>query len=174
MTYEELEEVINNIFASRAKNVSSKTVSVWVKDISSRDFYDKTIKETEKTMMENDEIPPTLAQFLKIAKEIDNGFKSSINTKFKCLYCGGSGIAGVTILFANNGKYLSQNYALKCYHNENEKFDLTKMELNEENNNRTQGSKGYFLVFKSVMQRDEYLKRVFANKGYDLWVKDSN
>lgn len=170
MIYEELEEVINNIFASRAKSIQPKTVSVWAKEISSRGFYDQTIKEVEKTLMEDDEIPLTLARFINLAKEFDNRHKSLTNAKIKCDYCGGGGIAGLTLFFANSGKYLSQNYALRCHHNENEKTGILKMDFNEEINNRTVSSNGYFLVFKYVLDRDEYIKKVFQNKGYDLWV----
>ena len=41
MTYEELEEVIHNIFAAQGRTVSEKIVSVWVKEIFAKGFYDE-------------------------------------------------------------------------------------------------------------------------------------
>ena len=173
MIYEELETMVSNIFASRAKNASKTIISVWAKEIALKGFYDKALMETEKTFMEDDEIPLTLARVISVAEEINERVKNASFKKIDCDYCKGKGLAYSTIFFENNGQYLSQNYAMRCYHNVETNLDMAKMNLNEETHNRTEcGTAGYILVFKDVVERDEYLDKVIKNGWKDLWVQE--
>ena len=171
MIYEELEAVINNIFAARARPVSEKTIKVWAKEILSRNFLDQAIKEMERDFMEDDE---TLLTLPKIIESIIKHHNKIINTNLAengCEWCGGRNYVYSIIFFAKNGKYLSQNYALKCFHNTNSDKSA-KMVLNKETNNKTEVKTGYFLVFKDVAEREEYIEKVKANNWCDLWVKE--
>lgn len=171
MIYEELETIINDMFAARAKSIPGKIVSVWAKEIGSRGFYDQAIITAGKTFMEDDDLPLTLARFLNIAVSLNNKIANAQFKKRECEYCHGLNYVYTNIFFAKNGKYLSQNYAVKCFHNAN-KDNCAKMAMNEETNNRTEIKGGYMLVFKNTTERDNYLSMVSKNKGYDLWVKD--
>lgn len=169
MIYEELEEVINNIFAAQGRTVSEKIVNVWVKEIFSKDFYDEAIKKAEQELMANEEEKLTLPKVMNVIYKYNNELKNSKYKKIDCKYCKGLNYVYTNIFFEKTGKFSSLNYAIKCFHNEN--FDnCAKMVLNEGNHNKTICQNGYMLVFKDMEERNEYMKRVYKNKGYDLWV----
>lgn len=169
MTYEELEEVLNNIFASQGRSVSEKIISVWVKEIMAKSFYDEAIKKAEQELMAEEHERLTLPKVLSVMRQYNNEIKNSHFKKIECEYCKGLNYVYTNIFFENTGKFRSLNYALKCFHNEN-KDNCAKMVFNEETHNKTQCANGYALVFKNSQERDEYLKMVDRNEGYDLWV----
>ena len=169
MTYEELEEVINNIFAAQGRSISEKILSVWVKEIMAKCFYDEAIKKAEEELMGQEEERLTLPKVMDVIYKYNNEIKNASRKKTECEYCKGLNYVYTNIFFEKTGKYKSSNYAIKCFHNDN-KDNCAKMVFNEENHNKTETANGYMLVFKSAEERDEYLKMVDRNDGYDLWV----
>lgn len=173
MTYEALEEIINNVFASQGRTCPEKIIKVWVKEIIARGFLDEAIVKAGQELMEEEEERLTLPKIMRIIRKYDTEIKQgSPFEKIKCKYCNGLNYNYTNIFFSKNGKYVSQNYAVKCFHNTNADT-CAKMVLNEETLNKTESEHGYFLVFKSEEEREEYLKKVMENNGCDLWVKDN-
>lgn len=171
MQLEELEEVINNIFAAQGKTVPEKIVKVWCKEIASRGFYDQAIHQAEKEMMEEEDEKPTLPKLLATITKYNEQIKSANFKKIDCEWCNGLNYVYTTLFFAKNGKYLSDNYGIKCFHNADDS-DCAKMILNPETNNRTETQNGYMLVFKDIVEKESYLEKVKLNGWCDLWVKD--
>lgn len=171
MTMEELETVIENIFASQGRTVPEKISKVWAKEISLKGFFDQAIKEAEKELMEEDEERPTLPKVLAVMYKYNNQIKSANFKKIECEWCGGLNYTYATISFEKNGKYLNQNKALKCFHNA-DVVNCAKMVLDPEKNNRTETANGYVLVFRDVVERESYMEKVKANNWCDLWVKE--
>ena len=143
---EELETVIDNIFAAQGRTVPEKISKVWAREISSKGFFDQAIKQAETELMEEDEEKPTLPKVLAVM------YKS-------------------TLFFEKNGKYVSDNYGLKCFHN-TDNNNCAKMVLNPETNNRTETANGYALIFRDIVEREAYLEKVKLNGWCDLWVKE--
>lgn len=169
MTYEELEEVIHNIFAAQGRTVSEKIVSVWVKEIFAKGFYDEAIKKAQTELMAEEEERITLPKLMAVITKYHIELKNATVKKIDCKYCKGLDYVYTNIFFENTGKFRSLNYAIKCFHNENSD-NCAKMVLNEETHNKTMCQNGYMLVFKDMQERDEYMKMVDRNDGYDLWV----
>lgn len=169
MIYDEIQEMIKNVFAARAKNISDKVVSVWAREISSRGFVDLALRETEKELMEDDETDLTLPRMLAIIYRNNEKYKPKIK-KIECEYCNGIGYVYSTLFFDKNGEYSDYRYGLKCYHNNNND-KCAKMVLNKETNNKTEINGGYVLVFKDISEREEYLEKVKQNEWKDLWVE---
>ena len=169
MIYDEIQEMIKNIFASRAKNISDKIVDVWAKEISTRGFTDFGLKDAEKELMADDEVDLTLPKVLAIIYKNNRKYKTTIK-KENCAYCNGMGYVYSTLFFNKEGLYESSSCALRCYHN-NEDDKGAKMVLNEETHHKTEVKDGYILVFKDIVEREAYLQKVEANNWYDLWVE---
>lgn len=169
MIYDEIQEMIKNIFAARAKNVSDKVVNIWAKEISMRNFTDLGLKDAEKELMEDDETDLTLPKVLAIIYKNNNKYLPKFEKK-ECEYCNGLNYVYNTLFFTKEGVYEASIYGLKCYHN-NDNVKYTKMVLNEETHNKTEIRNGYVLVFKNILEKEEYLKKVEENNWYDLWVK---
>ena len=169
MTYEELEEVLNNIFAAQGRSVSEKILSVWVKEIMSKSFYDEAIKKAEEELMSEEEERLTLPKVLAVMYKYNSELRGANAKRIECKYCKGLNYVYTNIFFEKSGKFRSLNYAIKCFHNDN-KDNCAKMVLNEDNHNKTICQNGYMLVFKDTQERDEYMKMVDRNDGYDLWV----
>lgn len=169
MTYEELEDVINNIYASQGKVVQDKIIKVWCKEIAAKSFYDDAIHKAEEELMSEELERITLPKLLSVMYKHNNAIKNSMITREKCEYCKGLNYVYTNLYFSKGGKFLSLNYAIKCYHNNN-KDNCAKMVFNEEIYNKTQTANGYMLVFKDEASRMSYLNKVLDNGGYDLGV----
>lgn len=171
MTMEELEAVIDNIFAAQGRTVSEKISKVWAREISSKGFFDQAIKQAETELMEEDEERPTLPKVLAVMYKYQEKIRSANFKRIECEWCNGLNYVYATLFFEKNGKYVSDNYAFKCFHN-TENNNCAKMVLDPENNNRTETANGYGLIFKNVAERDAYLEKVKLNNWCDLWVKE--
>lgn len=171
MTMEELEAVIDNIFAAQGRTVSEKISKVWAREIGMKGFFDQAIREAEVELMEEMDDRPTLPKVLAVMYEKNNKIKSANFKRIECEWCNGLNYVYTTIFFEKNGKYLNQNTALKCFHN-TDSVNCAKMVLDPETNNRTETARGYALVFKDVIEKEKYLDMVEKNNWCDLWVKD--
>lgn len=173
MIYEELEELLSNIFLARGKNVSDKVIKMWTKEILTRNLTDLAIKDTERELIEDDETDLTLPKVLKVMYRHNKKYAPKFE-KIECNYCNGTGYTLNTLFFKKNGEYDDYRFCLKCHHNNNEDKCL-KMVLNEETHNRTEINNGlqdgYILVFKDIVEEEEYLEKVRVNNWNDLWVK---
>lgn len=171
MQLEELETVIENIFAAQGRSVPEKITKVWAREISSKGFFDQAIRQAETELMEEDDEKPTLPKVLGLMYKYHNQIRNANFKKIECEWCNGLNYVYSTLLFEKNGKYLNQNTALKCFHN-TDTNKCAKMILNPETNNRTETLNGYVLVFRDIVERQEYLDKVEKNNWCDLWVKD--
>ena len=91
MIYDEIQEMIKNIFAARAKNISDKVVNVWAKEISMKGFTDLALKDTERELMEDDETDLTLPKVLAILYKNNRKYKEPFK-KIPCEYCASSAV----------------------------------------------------------------------------------
>lgn len=171
MEMEELETVIDNIFAAQGRTVSEKIAKVWAREIGTKGFFDQAIREAEKELMEEEEERLTLPKVLAVMYQHNKKIKSANFTQIECDWCGGLNYVYSTLFFEKNGKYVSDNYALKCFHNDANN-NCAKMVLNPEENNKTETANGYVLVFKDIVEREAYLEKVKLNGWCDLWVKE--
>ena len=167
--YEEIEEMLNQVFASRLKNVSPKHLAVWVNEIARKNYTKNALEKCSEEYLDDESLELNLPTMLKTLNKY-NVVKATKGL-FSCKYCEGRGYVYNNLKFANNGDFLSHNYALVCYCNNNN-TDMLKFQLNEETNNKTLCKDGYFLVFKDVVEYWNYLDKVYANNGKDLWVKE--
>ena len=169
MIYEELEELLSNIFLARGKNMSDKVIKMWTKEILTRNLTDLAIKDAERELIEDDETDLTLPKVLAVMYRHNKKYIPKVERK-ECKYCLGLNYVYNTLFFDKNGKYDDYRYALKCYHNNNDD-KCAKMVLNEETYNRTEIKDGYVLVFTDITEEEKYLEKVRANNWNDLWVK---
>ena len=171
MQLEELETVIENIFAAQGRTVSEKITKVWAREIGSKGFFDQAIKQAETELMEEDDEKPTLPKVLAVIQKYNNKIKSANFKKIECEWCNGLNYVYSTLFFEKNGKYVSDNYGLKCFHNTNSD-NCARMNLDPANNNRTETANGYILIFRDIVEREAYLEKVKLNGWCDLWVKE--
>lgn len=171
MQLEELETVIENIFAAQGRSVPEKITKVWAREISLRGFFDQAIKQAEKELMEEDEERPTLPKVLAVMYKYQEKIRSANFKRVECEWCNGLNYVYSTLFFEKNGKYVSDNYGIKCFHN-TDNNNCAKMVLNPETNNRTETANGYALIFKDIVEREAYLEKVKLNGWCDLWVKE--
>ena len=170
MMPDEIEENLNRIFASRLKTVSKTNLQIWVNEIAKYGFYDEAITVGTNQIINDESVALTLPAVMGIFKEEHRKIKSKLPKPEKnCKYCKGLNWVYATMLFKNDGRFVNINYALRCYHNNRETNDA-QMILNEEIKNKTPYRDGYFLIFKNVVERDEYFEKVISNGKYDLWV----
>lgn len=161
MIYEDLEIVVSNIFLARGRNVSEKVVGMWAKEIATRGLHDLAIKEAEKELIEDDETDLTLPKVLAIMYKHNEKYRPKIQ-RIACEYCNGLNYVYSTLFFEKNGKYVSDNYGLKCFHN-TDNNNCAKMVLNPETNNKTETANGYALIFRDIVEREAYLEKVKLN-----------
>lgn len=166
--YEEVETMLEQIFASRLKNVSPKHLAVWINEIVKKGYQKESLEKTQEEYLEDESLELNLPTMLKTLNKY-NPIKA-VKGLNSCKYCGGRGFVYNNLKFANNGDFVSYNYALVCYCNKNE-TDVLKFTLNEETNNKTICKDGYYLVFKDCVDYWAYLDKVYANDSKDLWVK---
>lgn len=166
--YEEIENMLNQLFASRLKNVAPKHLAVWVNEIASKNYTKEALDKCSEEYLNDETLELNLPTVLKTLNKY-NTTKAETGF-FSCKYCGGKGLVYNNLKFANNGDFLSSNYALACYCNKTN-TDMLKFNLDEENNNKTFYKDGYYLVFKDVFSYWGYLDKVCANNKKDLWVK---
>lgn len=171
MTMEELETVIDNIFAAQGRTVSEKISKVWAREIGMKGFFDQAIREAEVELMEEMDDRLTLPKILAVMYEKNNKIKSANFKRIECEWCNGLNYVYSTLFFEKNGKYVSDNYGLKCFHN-TDNNNCAKMVLNPETNNRTETANGYALIFRDIVEREAYLEKVKLNGWCDLWVKE--
>lgn len=172
MQLEELETVIDNIFAAQGRTVSEKISKVWAREISSKGFFDQAIKEAEKELMEEDDERPTLPKVLAVMYKYQEKIRSVNFKRIECELCNGLGYVYNTLFFKKNGEYDDYIFALKCYHNNNDDNKCAKVVFNKETNHKTEVRGGYVLVFKDIVEQEAYLEKVKQNGWCDLWVKE--
>lgn len=172
MIYEDIEEKLEKLFASKLKNVSESSKSAWTNEIIAKRFTDDAINETIREMIEDDNVPMTLATFFRIAK---SKMPSMRRQKMDCPYCEGRGYV-LGIKFDKNGKYVEgADYGLNCVCGNVHVNGLAFMNEDLSNHHRTMTSDGgYILVFPSIVEKFAYLDEVYANNGFDLGRKDDN
>lgn len=172
MIFEQIEEKLERLFASRLKNVSEASKTVWANEIIAKRFTDEVIDETIREMIEDDNAPMTLSTFFRIAK----GKMPLINRKrVDCPYCEGRGYV-LGIKFDKNGKYIEgADYGLNCVCGNAHVNGLAFMNEDLSTNHRTSTKDGgYILVFPSIVEKFAYVDKVYANNGFDLGRKDDN
>lgn len=165
MIYEDVEEQLENLFASRLKNVSEASKSIWAKEILAKHYSDKVIYETIKEMVNDDNLPLTLASFFRIAKA---KMPTVTRKRVDCPYCNGTGIV-LALKFDGEGKYVEgADYGLSCVCANARQQGLTVMNEDTETNHKTVVKDGYYLVFPSIVEKFSYIDKVYANDGYDI------
>lgn len=154
---------VEKCFASRGKNATKLIEETWITEILNGNFSVEAIKKATSEFCRSEEYALLLPTFLTLISKCSI---KKYEVKKDCEWCHGRGYVYNTIFFANNGEYENQNYALKCYHNENSVDCLTFDPKKE-----TQVSvDGYFRVFKTYEEREEYLEKVRKNNWFDVGV----
>lgn len=161
--YPLIKNCVEKIFASRAKPASEKIMDIWVGEIISRNFTEENIKQATKDFIEEESYQVSLPVYLKLIKSKITYTKQRTD----CLYCGGTGTVGLTLPFTLDGRYIhTQPYLLNCYCNNNRK--LIQMVPDEASHNKTYAKDMYFRVFKTVMDKEIYFKKVVKNNFKDI------
>lgn len=164
--YPLIRKCVERVFVSRAKQLSEKTINLWVEEIMMRNFTSDAVEQATNEFIENEEYSLSLPVILKLIKSKTTfGIENNIN----CVYCGGSGIVGLTLAFDLSGTLINtQPYALKCYCNKNNKLKLLQMTTDNKSFNKTYSTDKYFRVFKDVLTKEKYLKKVYSNGNKDI------
>ena len=161
--YPMIKNCVEKMFASRVKPLSEKIMDIWVSEVISRNFPKEPIEQATTEFIESEEYNLSLPIYLKLIKSKIK----YVEHRTECLYCGGSGTIGLTIPFTLNGRLIhTQPYLLNCYCNNNRK--LIQMVADEDTQNKTYAKDMYFRVFKTVIERDNYYKKVIKNGCKDL------
>lgn len=163
--YPMIKNCVEKMFASRVKPLSEKIMDIWVSEVISRNFPKEPIEQATTEFIENEEYNLSLPIYLKLIKSKIK----LVKVVSDCLYCGGEGIVGLTLAFSLSGTLLNtQPYALKCYCNKNNKLKLLQMTTDNKSFNKTYSTDKYFRVFKDVMTKEKYLRKVYLNGGMDI------
>ena len=165
MIYEEVEEKLEKLFASRLKTVSEASKTVWTNEIIAKRFTDDVIDDTIRDMIENDSEQLTLSNFFKLAKSK----MPRSERKIDCPYCSGTGIVPA-IKFSKNGKlHMSADYGLACVCGNATMRDSIRMNEDvDSRHHKTIVEDGYYLVFPSATEKIEYLNKVYRNNFTDI------
>lgn len=164
--YELIEEMLNNLFASRLKIVNSKHLSVWVREIIDRKYSEQAIKTAEKELLNDDTTPLTIASVCKVINQQNLNIKNALPFNTNCKFCDGSQLAHFVLKFDLDGFLLSNNYALRCICS-SRNTDLLQLKTNPENN-KTYGKECYFKAFENFEDFFNYEKMVLKNGSRDL------
>lgn len=154
---------VERCFASRGKSATKVIEETWITEILNSEFSVEAIKKATSEFCRNEEYVLLLPTFLTLIAKCSI---KKYEVKKDCEWCGGRGYVYNALFFAKNGEYESQNYALKCYHNENS-VDCLKFDPKKE---IQQSVNGYFRVFKTYEKREEYLEKVKKNNWFDIGV----
>lgn len=171
--YEFVEEILNNIFASRLKTVSSKNIGIWVREISDKKYSIDVLKKSEKYIIDNDDVPLTISSVCRVMndyrKELSLKLPMSENVPI-CPICSNSGITQFVLKFDSYGLLVSNNYALSCVCGyKSTLLGLAQMQKNDLNN-KTETKDGYFRIFDHWSKFEFYQKQLENNQNKDLKV----
>lgn len=161
--YEEIRKFVKHIYYANSKVLDEDYLAMWVREISNTGVDITDIRQAETEIIRNN-IPLKIYDVCKVLKKNKESKMIPITTE-KCRYCGGRGYVYLNLYFDTNGKLISDNYALACVCNTNP--ITTQMCINDDNN-RTEGKRGYFRCFNTYMERENYIKQVKRNGGMDI------
>jgi len=172
-SYEEVEEILENIFASRLKTVSTKNLAIWVKEICIKNYYLESLEKGKNYIVANDDVLLTIASVIKIF----NDYQKEILPKlpepkdfYICHFCENTGIAKYILKFETNGTFQSHNYAMKCVCTKaNRKTDLLQF-IKNDMHNKTELRDCYFKAFDDYFKKEFYLAQVQNNGNKDLKI----
>lgn len=166
---EMIESFLNNIFGSRAKILADKIVPVWIREIAAKAPDVFVLQAVEKAFCQDDTIALTIPQICRMIDEakINLQKKHMLPSGNKsCPYCGGRGLATCNVHFDTFGNIVAEDVALTCCCDSGNKNKLLQMKLNEADHNRTEYKYGYFLVFRSLAEKEEYKRKMaFVKKS---------
>ena len=164
--YSLIKTCVGRVFASRGKSPTKVIEETWISELLDLNMSADALKKATTEFVRNEEYNLLLPVFIKL---IQNCSEKKIIVKKDCPYCEGRNYVYNTIFFEKNGNYVAQDYAVKCYHNDNSD-NTAKMVVNENEHNKTEIKGGYLLVFKNIPEKENYLKKVELNRWKDLWV----
>ena len=166
--YPLIRKCVEKMFASRTKPMSEKTIEIWVEEIIMRNFSKEAIEKGTKEFIENEEYNLSLPIVLKL---ISGEMSYAIQHDKNCPYCEGRGwVEGLK--FDKNGKYTGYTFALNCCCGSKPSANIMTMRENTNNNHKTECRDGYYLIFKTVVEKFEYIDKIYNNNGYDLGYKN--
>ena len=112
--YPLIRKCVERVFVSRAKNLSEKTINLWVEEIMMRNFTDDAIEKATKEFVENEDYNLSLPVILKL---ISGNMSHKVQHNLDCPFCEGRGTVQA-IAFDMSGKILDCSpYLLNCYCN---------------------------------------------------------
>lgn len=161
--YPLIRKCVERVFVSRAKNLSEKTINLWVEEIMMRNFTDDAIEKATKEFVENEDYNLSLPVILKL---ISGNMSHKVQHDLDCPFCEGRGTVQA-IAFDMSGKILDCSpYLLNCYCNK-AKGNL-RMNYDKKSFHKTYGKDKYFRVFKDICEQDKYIQKVWANGDMDI------
>lgn len=161
--YETIVTFLKNIHIAKDKILKQEALSLWVREIINTGADVIALNKAEIEIIRN-EVPLDIGRICKEIKRCVDINKIPITTG-KCRYCGGRGYVYLNLYFDNNGKFISDNYALACVCNSN--TTSLRMVINSDNN-RTECKNGYFRCFNTYTERENYIKQIKRNNGMDI------
>lgn len=161
--YPLIRKCVERVFVSRAKNLSEKTINLWVEEIMMRNFTDDAIEKATKEFVENEDYNLSLPVILKL---IGGNMSHRVQHNLDCPFCEGRGTVQA-IAFDMSGKILDCSpYLLNCYCNKDTKN--LRMNYDKKSFHKTYGKDKYFRVFKDICEQDKYIQKVWANGDMDI------
>lgn len=161
LSHQEIIKFIKSLYFIRDKRLNEEFLPIWIREISIRQPDIAMLKQVQNQLINDDTIQLTITSICKLIDQLKREITINALTynSQNCPYCHGTGIATITAKFDNAGKFIGTNTALKCRCSQS-KQNFLQMTDNAATNNKTQTDGGYYLVFETVVQRDEYLKNL--------------
>lgn len=161
LSHQEIIKFIKSLYFIRDKRLDEEFLPIWIREITLRQPNTTILNQVQNKLINDDTIQLTISSICKLIDQLKREITINALTysSQNCPYCHGTGIATITAKFDNTGKFIGTNTALKCRCSQN-KQNLLQMVDDDSTHNKTQTDGGYYLVFETVVQRDEYLKNI--------------
>ena len=167
-TTKEIKQFLCNIFYAKGKKFDESYLPMYVREISNIKPTAIDLHNAEKQIIREDVKLEVLEICNVISSQINMQNPRLSYRQTKCPYCKGKGIV-FGIKFDKNKRYTrSQDYVLNCVCSNKHIPNLIQMKEDKSSYHKTEVADGYFRIFKDVMQKNEYIKKVMQNKNYDI------
>lgn len=166
-TTKEIKQFLGNIFYAKGKRFDDSFLAMWAREINETKASAIDLHNAEKVII-REEVKLEVVDVCGVIKEQINLNKPKlVYKKVNCPYCEGRGwVEGLK--FETNGKYTGHTYAISCCCGQKPIPNSVIMREDLSNNHKTEVKDGYYLVFPSIVEKFEYLDKVYANDNWDI------
>lgn len=166
--YDEIVQFLKNIYFAKDKRLENDRLPMWVRELNSINGINAQVLLNAEKIIIRENVGLEVLEVCDVIREQINLNKPRlVFKKVKCPYCEGRGwVEGLK--FEKNGKYTGYVVALNCCCGQKPQTNMMTMKEDVSRNHKTDTKDGYYLVFPSIVEKFEYLDKVYANDNWDI------